>query len=417
MNYYSATNTTRRSESQSGSKMNKDSTSFLSFIGEYFQIRSRQITISSGLLSELISQSIVELKSLLVRNMYWGRTSFYKSAFHVLVVLITVSALYAGLGNRITTVRKESLANVSVSAGYVFDSDLIYQQGSLFSIDEYNESDSLYSNYTVKEGDSLNGIAEEQDISEDTLRWANEIPSGRDTLKVGQVIRIPKTNGVLYTTEDGDTVDEVISKVELENSQTDKLTFLELNSRYINEDETLIPGSQVLIPDATLKPPPKPTPTPQPRRTNNRPAQTVVESGGGVSVPSGTFVNPMQNSGGYRYSRGYSYGHTGVDLAAPSGSWISAAGAGTVLRAGWCFSLGYCVQIAHAGGFQTVYGHGNGVFAVSAGQTVAAGQRIMQVGCTGICYGSHLHLSLTRNNQDVLNCYRCRINPRGIIPY
>jgi murein DD-endopeptidase MepM/ murein hydrolase activator NlpD len=409
---YSATNTTRARKTETN---NYSDVSFFGFIKEYALMRSRQLIISSGLFKNLIGESIVYLKSLLIRNMYWGRTSFYKSAFHILVVIITMFALYAGLGNRITNVRRESLANVSVSAGYVLDSDLIYQQGSLFSIDEYNETDSLYSNYTVREGDTLSSIAEENGIKENTIRWANDIPSGRDTLRVGQVIRIPRTNGVLYTAKDGDTVDKVISKVELENNTTDKLTFLELNSRFIRDDESIIAGSEVLIPDATLKPPP--APDPQPRRTPSRPTQRVVSGGGGVNVPAGTFVNPMQNSSGYSYSRGYSYNHTGVDLASGIGNWVSAAGAGTVRRAGWCGSLGYCVQISHAGGYQTIYGHSNGVFAVTAGQSVAAGQRIMQVGCTGLCYGSHVHISLTANNQDVYGCYRCRINPAGIIPY
>lgn len=391
-------------------------------IGEYLRIRARQLFIFSLLGTRFSGVLIAEIKNLIVRNMYWGRTSFYKTAFHILVVIITFSALSTELGARIVSTQRDSLENIRVSSRTSIDSDLVSQQGSLAPLQILaEETDSVYIEYIVKEGDSLQGIAEDNEISIDTLRWSNNIPAGRDTLTVGQVIKVPKMNGVLYVVKEGDTVDKILSKVQLKNKDSDKATFLDLNTKYIDEEGRPIPNSTVFIPEAVI-----PRQQPRPSRPSSGGSSgsgggggTVVDPGGGpvAPVPAGTFVNPMQRCGGYYYSRGYSYGHTGVDLASNPGCWIVAAGSGTVERAGWCFSLGYCVVIKHGGGYSTVYGHGNGVFAVRSGQQVVAGQQIAQVGCTGYCSGPHLHLSLARNNQDVYSCYRCRINPAGIIPY
>lgn len=383
------------------------------FIWSYFTSRTSIWRKNLEQLTQFSGDITIESKMLLVRNMYWGRTSFYKTSFHILVILITTIALYSGLGTRIASSQRSELENLSVSPGYFFDSDLVNQQGSLFPLEELGDlSDSLFTQYTVKAGDSLNAIADTNGINADTIRWANDIPTGRDTLAVGQQIKIPKVNGVLITVEDGDTIDKILGQVNLSDAETDRFTFLELNAQFLNDKNEPIPGSQVLIPDATLK---QPDPPPTRRRT---PAPRVVNTPATApAAPPGVFVNPMQLSGGYGFSRGYSFGHTGIDLTVSSGSWIAAAGAGTVTRAGWCFSLGYCVAIAHANGYQTVYGHGNGVLAVSPGQQVVAGQRIMQSGCTGLCFGAHVHISLSANNQDVYSCYSCRINPAGIIPY
>jgi murein DD-endopeptidase MepM/ murein hydrolase activator NlpD len=388
-----------------------------SLLKKYLQIRSRQIAIFGQYSVRFSGVLVSELKNLIVRNMYWGRTSFYKTAFHILVIIITFTALSTELSNRIViSTQADSLENLRVSSRTTIDIDLVAQQGSLTPLQILaEETDSVYIEYIVKDGDSLEKIADENGINIDTLRWANDIPSGRDTLTVGQVIKVPKMNGVLYTVKDGDSIDDILGKVELNDSDADKFTFLDLNARYIDGDGNPIPDSVVFIPEAVI---PKPAPRQQVTASGPSGGRVVdIDNSGLPAVAPGTFVNPMQKCGGYSFSRGYSSGHTGVDLAANAGCWVVAAGSGTVSRAGWCFSLGYCVVIKHADGYSTVYGHSNGTFGVRAGQQVVAGQQIMQVGCTGYCFGSHLHLSLAANNQDVYSCYYCRINPRGIIPY
>jgi murein DD-endopeptidase MepM/ murein hydrolase activator NlpD len=410
---YSANQNTRPAVAATSSKR-VSPFRFFPVLAEYIRIRFRQVGVMLNLILQLLGNAIVDLKSLLVRNMYWGRTSFYKTFFHVLVIVITTLALYSGLDSRIASIQRDVIENVSVSEGYLVDSDVVSQQSSFFPLaQQEEESDSIYTNYTVVAGDSLAKISQEWNVREDTLRWANNIPAGRDTLTVGQSIKIPKVDGVLYTVKEGDTVDSVLAKVQLKDKEADKLTFLELNREAINSSGNLIPGSTVILYDATL---PQPRPSRPSSGGGSRPTTVVNTPAQPSQAPPGRFVNPLQLCS-YRYSRGYSYGHTGLDLGVNPGCWVVAASSGTVIQAGWCFSLGYCVAIRHANGYSTIYGHGNGVLGVSVGQQVVAGQRIMQSGCTGLCFGPHVHISIAANNQDVYSCYRCRINPRGIIPY
>ncbi len=388
---------------------------FFAFLFKYLRLRLRQFIVIFQLLGNAISSFTVNSKGMLVRKMYWGRTSFYKTAFHITVIIITTLSLVGGLGQRIVTTQQKEIQYLSVSARTVVDSDMVTQQGSKFPLQELDEYDSAYFDYVVQAGDSLEKIANDNGINADTLRWSNGIESGRDTLKVGQTIRIPVMNGVLYEVKSGDTVDKVLSKVKLQDQEADKLTFLELNAKFIDAKGNLIPGSVVFIPEATIE---APKPTPKPRSSSSSSSGSrVVDTGAATpQAPPGRFVNPMQLTS-YKVSRGYSYNHTGVDWTTSVGSWVVAAGAGTVSHAGWCYSLGYCVVIKHANGYSTIAGHGNGVLAVRSGQGVVAGQKIMQSGCTGRCYGPHVHFSLAANGQDVFGCYRCRINPYGIVPY
>jgi murein DD-endopeptidase MepM/ murein hydrolase activator NlpD len=85
--------------------------------------------------------------------------------------------------------------------------------------------------------------------------------------------------------------------------------------------------------------------------------------------------------------------HEGVDLAAPDGTPIVAAGAGIVVRAGVAQGYGNAVLIDHGNGYLTHYGHLSAI-AVAVGQHVAAGQPIGNEGSTGHSTGPHLHFEV-----------------------
>lgn len=91
--------------------------------------------------------------------------------------------------------------------------------------------------------------------------------------------------------------------------------------------------------------------------------------------------------------------HNGIDIAVPTGTPIRAAAAGTVIfTESDASSGGYgnftCLD--HGGGLQTCYAH-QASFAVSAGQGVSQGQVIGYSGCTGHCFGPHVHLEVRIN--------------------
>ena len=92
--------------------------------------------------------------------------------------------------------------------------------------------------------------------------------------------------------------------------------------------------------------------------------------------------------------------HTGVDIAAPSGTPIMATGGGEVIFAGWRGGYGNAVIIDHGQGRATLYGHMSAIL-VSTGQVVSRGQVIGRVGMTGAATGPHVHYELRINGVPV----------------
>jgi murein DD-endopeptidase MepM/ murein hydrolase activator NlpD len=101
-------------------------------------------------------------------------------------------------------------------------------------------------------------------------------------------------------------------------------------------------------------------------------------------------------------SRGFSHGHTGLDLIAPLGSAIRAAAGGTVIFAGWYFDYGNIVDIKHADGVITRYAHMLALaHGIGDGTPVSAGTVIGQVGATGRAHGPHVHFEVRLDGHAV----------------
>lgn len=92
--------------------------------------------------------------------------------------------------------------------------------------------------------------------------------------------------------------------------------------------------------------------------------------------------------------------HTGVDFAAPMGTPVHAAAGGVVYFAGWWGGYGNVVILDHGGGWATLYAH-NSKLAVSAGQSVQAGQVISYSGSTGLSTGPHVHFEVRKNGVPI----------------
>lgn len=107
-------------------------------------------------------------------------------------------------------------------------------------------------------------------------------------------------------------------------------------------------------------------------------------------------------------SRGFSWLHTGADLAAPIGTPVKSIMAGTVKETNnWIWGYGNHIIITHDQGFETIYGHLSKIN-VHIGDKVDLGTIIGEVGSTGFSTGPHLHLEVRQNGQLV--------NPADIVP-
>lgn len=113
-----------------------------------------------------------------------------------------------------------------------------------------------------------------------------------------------------------------------------------------------------------------------------------------VDQPNSTYIYPAQGvltSGfGWRWGRM----HKGIDIAAATGTPISASASGTVTYAGWnAGGYGNLIELIHADGSTTLYAHNRRIL-VKVGDRVEQGQAIAEMGSTGYSTGPHCHFEI-----------------------
>jgi murein DD-endopeptidase MepM/ murein hydrolase activator NlpD len=273
--------------------------------------------------------------------------------------------------------------------------------------------------YVTREGDTLKKIAARFGVDVPTLVRANDVPDPA-YVAPGTALRVLPVAGMEYRTQTGDTVFNVADKFGVTTQMLmdfppngitsaegtlplDKLIIVPGGSppsevaaarlaaaqeaekqaeadrlEQSRKDQPAAPNPQVSKPSS-----PKP-PTPKPVAPKPTPKPEIGYTGG-----SGTLGWPLKS---FVITQYYSGRHNGLDLAAPAGNNIYAAGAGTVIWSGWrTDGLGYAVFIQHPNGLTTVYGHMIRQPRVYVGQYVSRGQIIGNVGSTGRSTGPHVH--------------------------
>jgi LysM repeat protein len=137
--------------------------------------------------------------------------------------------------------------------------------------------------YSVQDGDTVSGIADQFGLTVDTIRWANNM-ADVDTLSLDQKLLIPPANGVLLTTKAGDTLTTLADRYSVPMA-----TIIDFN--LIHDPNTLAPGTQLMIPDGTgpAAPHKAPPPASPSQSSGGSPAPGVARfsGGGGGHFPWG----------------------------------------------------------------------------------------------------------------------------------
>ncbi len=260
--------------------------------------------------------------------------------------------------------------------------------GTAADIDTRPSADSI-SVYTVRDGDSLAGIAKLYDVSVNTIVWANDIKGG--VIHTGDQLIILPITGIKHTIVKGETLASLAKTY-----KSDAHEIAQYNN--LADTDSLAVGDTVIIPNGEVAP--AKTVTKKPATSSHSAAIKKIAKGGtepylggsGEAIP-GYFGWPV--AGGV-ITQGL-HGWNGVDIGASKGTSIYAAADGTVIIArsggGWNGGYGNYVVIQHSNGTETLYAHASKVL-VSVGQQVSRGQTIAQIGATGLATGPHLHFEV-----------------------
>lgn len=223
--------------------------------------------------------------------------------------------------------------------------------------------------YMVEHGDSLSSIAEDFEISLETILWANDL-NKNSLISPGQKLIILPVSGTLHIVRERDTLSEIA-----ELYQADMDDIMEFNG--IFDEKAIYPGDQLIVPGG------------------EEPAVRAV-SYQSVPLADSFFICPIPAP--CRITQGLHW-YNAIDFSnGRCGDPVFAAAGGVVQKKGYTALGGNFVRLAHPNGVITYYGHLS-KSVVNVGQKVFQGQIIGYVGHSGHTIpsdyrGCHLHFDV-----------------------
>jgi len=257
--------------------------------------------------------------------------------------------------------------------------------------------------YRVARGDAIFAIAESFKLKPETVLWANYdvLQDDPHSLKPGQVLKIPPTDGIYYQWKENDTLDTVANEFK---ANIDDILNYPGNDIDLTNPE-IESGSWVMVPGGEREFVQWIVPTVARGASGTSPTNQNACPGGAVG--GGGFIWPANDH--FLSGNDYWSGHLGIDISAGAGAPVYAADSGviTMAQGGYNYGYGNVVQIDHGNGYSTLYAHLNAYF-VTVCQSVSAGQQIATSGSTGNSQGAHLHFEVRQNGGF--------INPWFVLP-
>jgi len=262
----------------------------------------------------------------------------------------------------------------------------------------------VYIIYTVQEGDSIDGLATRYGIAGTSILWNNLDLENADTLAVGQFLRVPMSDGIIYDIRMGDTLSDIAARFSV-----DVQSIVSFGGNHLANADGIAENQIVFVPNGSMPaPPPPPSATPEPPSPPSEETSPAPEPSEPGPPSSSGFIWPVQGRVSSYYSGSHPLG-IDIDQYNSPGAPIRAAASGVVTFAGGnsCCSYGFYAVISHQNGFETLYAH-MASFAVSQGEYVNQGDVIGYVGLTGRTTGYHLHFEVHLNGSVV--------NPLNYLP-
>ena len=257
---------------------------------------------------------------------------------------------------------------------------LLAQEAELSSSETVPYSDDLtlcYSTYRVKKGDMIGYIADNFNITQDTIISVNNIRSSR-LLQIGQYLKIPSMPGIIYTVrKNGETISTISEKYKIDAAKTSQIN-------NFGEKDSLNAGTTLFLPDAYLDWVTR-------QEINGDLFHKPIKSRYWLSSYYGWRSSPFSGKRSY---------HSGVDMACPQGTPVYAALGGTVTSTGFNNIYGNYIIVTHHSGYKTLYGHLSAIL-VTRGKYVDINTKIGKVGSTGMSTGPHLHFTVYKNGKTV----------------
>lgn len=324
------------------------------------------------------------LRGYILHKLLWKRGTLFRPTSHAFVLTLASMVVIVGGGF--------STSSIILGQGVAQESSFTNDSDGILSADITPETKLPEDRpreepieYVVAGDDTLTSIGEKFRVSIETIRYANNI-SNIDQLQIGQKLIILPVSGLRHKVKEGETVESIATKYAVAPQAI-------VDFNYLEEPFLLQAGQELTIPNAQIPEPPKPPVTPGPY-------YSVIPdvSLDGAPVGSGQFVWPANTHYITQYFRAY---HPALDIANESP--IYASDGGRVVEAaygGWNYGYGKYIKIDHGNGYSTMYAHLAEVY-VSVGEDVSRGQTIGYMGCTGRCWGTHVHFVVQYNGQYI----------------
>ena len=250
--------------------------------------------------------------------------------------------------------------------------------------------------YTVVKGDTVDAISRKFGLDRESIVWCNHYRYAL-VLRPGDVVNIPPVDGACHTVLASQGMD--ITAIADKYGVDDPYAIIDAPANNLPDipPQTLLPSNtRLFIPGGLGSIITWNAPVQEDSSGNVIAFASGDPSSCGAVAGGGTYwTNPLPNG---TWVRGFYAGHSGIDLAAVTGTPIFAANGGPILYAGWNrWGYGNTVVIGH-GPFSTLYGHLHQIN-VRCGMRVNAGQPIGTVGNTGNSTGPHLHFEIRYRNE------------------